>query len=111
MMALQLERARELGVLRALGFTPRQVWGLVTTQTGLMGLLAGLFALPMGLVMAAGLIFVVNRRSFGWSLQMDVPAGILIEAVVLAVVAALVAGIYPGIRMARSSAADALRGE
>ncbi|MCH7653342.1 MAG: ABC transporter permease [Chloroflexi bacterium] len=111
LMALQLERARELGVLRALGFTPGQVWGLVTTQTGLMGLLAGLFALPMGLVMAAGLVFVVNRRSFGWSLQMDVPAGILIEAVVLAVVAALVAGIYPGIRMARSSAADALRGE
>ncbi len=111
LMALQLERARELGVLRALGFTPGQIWGLVTTQTGLMGLLAGLFALPMGLAMAASLVFVVNRRSFGWSLQMDVPAGVLIEAVVLAVVAAFVAGIYPGIKMARSSAADALRGE
>ena len=111
LMALQLERARELGVLRALGFTPAQVWGLVTTQTGLMGLLAGLFALPMGLAMAAGLVFVVNRRSFGWSLQMDVPAEILIEAVVLAVVAAVVAGVYPSIRMARSSAAEALRGE
>ena len=111
LMALQLERARELGVLRALGFTPGQVWALVTTQTGLMGLLAGLFALPMGLAMAAGLVFVVNRRSFGWSLQMDVPAAILIEAVVLAVVAALAAGVYPGIRMARSSVAESLRGE
>ena len=34
LMALQLERTRELGVLRANGLTPGQVWGLVTTQTG-----------------------------------------------------------------------------
>jgi ABC-type lipoprotein release transport system permease subunit len=34
LMALQLERARELGVLRANGLTPGQVWTLVTTQTG-----------------------------------------------------------------------------
>ncbi len=41
LMALQLERARELGVLRANGLTPGQVWQLVTSQTGLMGLAAG----------------------------------------------------------------------
>jgi len=41
LMALQLERARELGVLRANGLTPGQVWHLVTSQTGLMGLAAG----------------------------------------------------------------------
>ncbi|MDH3215852.1 MAG: ABC transporter permease, partial [Candidatus Krumholzibacteria bacterium] len=37
LMALQLERARELGVLRALGLTPGQLWWLVNLQTGLMG--------------------------------------------------------------------------
>jgi putative ABC transport system permease protein len=44
LMALQLERTREIGVLRTLGLTPRQVWGLVTAQTGIIGLLSGVLA-------------------------------------------------------------------
>ena len=73
LIALQLERARELGVLRALGLTPRQVWGLVTAQTGLMGAIAGLLAVPVGLLLAFVLIFVVNRRSFGWTMPLELP--------------------------------------
>ncbi len=44
LMALELERGRETGLLRALGLTPRQVWAMVTAETGLIGALAGLFA-------------------------------------------------------------------
>lgn len=111
LMALQLERARELGVLRANGLTPRQLWGVVLGQTGLMGLTAGLLALPVGTLVAAVLVFVINRRSFGWTLQMLLPPGIFVQAIVLALVAALLAGIYPARRMARTSPALALREE
>src|SRR6185369_5082945 len=71
LMALGLERAREIGVLRTLGLTPRQVWALVTAQTGLMGLLAGVLAVPGGLLLAWVLVFVVNRRSFGWTMPLE----------------------------------------
>ncbi len=111
LMALQLERERELGVLRATGFTPRQVWGLVTAQTGLMGLLAGLLALPVGLMLASVLVFVINRRSFGWTLELEITPGLLVQAVLLAVLAALLAGMYPAFRMSRTSPALALREE
>jgi putative ABC transport system permease protein len=111
LMALQLERERELGVLRATGFTPRQVWGLITAQTGLMGLVAGLLALPVGMLLASVLVFVINRRSFGWTLQLEVLPGTLLEAVGLALVAALLAGVYPAFKMARTSPALALREE
>ena len=111
LMALQLERARELAVLRATGLTPRQLWRYVTMQTGLMGLLAGLFALPLGLALAYVLIFVINKRSFGWTLQVDVSPEILAQAVVLALVAAILAGLYPAWKMARANPALALRDE
>jgi putative ABC transport system permease protein len=111
LMALQLERTRELGVLRANGLTPRQLWGLVTSQTSMMGLVAGLLSLPVGLVMALVLIYVINRRSFGWTLQMQVDPSILVQAVLLALLAALLAGMYPAFRMARTSPAVALREE
>ena len=111
LMALQLERARELGVLRATGYTPGQVWGLMTSQTGLMGLIAGLLAVPVGVGLALILVLVINRRSFGWTLQIEIAPEILVQAIGMAVVAALLAGLYPALRMARTSPALALREE
>lgn len=111
LMALQLERARELGVLRANGMTPGQVWQLVTSQTGLMGLAAGLLSLPVGLTLAAVMIYVINRRSFGWTIRMELSPRVLLEALLLALAAALLAGLYPAYKMARTSPALALREE
>ena len=111
LMALQLERARELGVLRANGLTPGQVWQLVTSQTVLLGVSAGLLALPVGLLLAVVMIEVVNRRSFGWTLEMSVAPEILLQALVLAVGAAFLAGLYPAWKMSRTSPAEALREE
>jgi putative ABC transport system permease protein len=111
LMALQLERAREFAVLRASGLTPRQLWGLVSLQTGLLGLLAGLFAMPLGVALAYVLVHVINRRSFGWTLQLSLEPGVLLQAVGLALVAAALAGLYPSWKMARANPAMALREE
>ena len=78
MLALQLERAREFATLRALGMTPAQVGGMITTQTGVIGLLSGLAAIPLGIVMAWVLIKVINRRAFGWQIDMTIDPDILV---------------------------------
>ena len=109
LLALQLERTREFAVLRAIGMTVGEIGGLAALQTGLMGLAAGLLALPTGLLLAAVLIFVINRRAFGWSLPFEVSPWLLLETVGLAILAALVAGLYPIWRMARAQPAAALR--
>jgi putative ABC transport system permease protein len=111
LMALQLERGRDLAVLRATGLTPRQVWGLVIGETTLMGLLAGLLSLPLGVIQALVLIYVINRRSFGWTMQTWLSPEVFIEALLLALGAALLAGLYPAWRMARTRPALALREE
>lgn len=109
--ALQLERGRELGLLRATGMTPAQVWRGVVAQTGLMGLAAGLLAIPMGLALSWVMVYVVNKRSFGWTLDMRVGPEVLVQAVLLAVVAAVLAGLGPARAMSRTRPAVALRGE
>jgi putative ABC transport system permease protein len=111
LMALQLERARELGMLRANGLTPGQLWCLVLSQTGLMGLTAGLLALPLGIALALVLVYVINRRSFGWTLDLALDPLLFMQALAVALVAALLAGIYPALKMARTSPALALREE
>lgn len=111
LMALELERRREFGVLRATGMTPPQLWGYVTLQTGLMGAISGVLALPLGYGLAYILVFVINKRSFGWTLQLSVSPEILGQAFALAVGAALIAGLYPAWKMAQSPPALALREE
>jgi putative ABC transport system permease protein len=111
LMAQSLERAREFGVLRAQGLTPWQVWGLTISQTGFMGLVAGILALPVGSVLAVVLIFVINRRSFGWTLHLEITPAILLQAVLLAVGAAVLAAVYPAWRMSTMPVAAAVREE
>jgi putative ABC transport system permease protein len=111
LMAVQLERAREFGVLRATGVTPAQLRITVIAETALMGLIAGILALPLGLLLSALLVFVINRRSFGWSMDLQFDLAQVGAALLLALVAATAAGIYPAEKMARSSPAAALRDE
>jgi putative ABC transport system permease protein len=109
--SLEIERAREHAVLRALGLLPRRLFVLIACETGLIGLVAGTLAVPLGLVQALVLIRIVIRRAFGWTLQVRVDPEILLTAVVLSIVAAFLAGLYPAFRMARIPPATALREE
>jgi putative ABC transport system permease protein len=76
-----------------------------------MGLLAGLLAVPLGLVLSVILIFEINRLSFGWTMQLSVHPMVLVEAVGLSLGAALLAGLVPAFRMSRTPPSAALREE
>jgi putative ABC transport system permease protein len=109
--ALQLERARESATLRAIGFTPRQLAALTAAQSGLLGLAAGLCAVPLGVLLSSLLVHSILRRAFGWSMQLQVSVQTLTEGVVLALVASLLAAAYPAWRDYRALPAQALREE
>ena len=109
--AVQLERARTTARLRALGLTPRGVIGRATAECLLTGTAAGLLAVPIGIGVAAGLTHVINRRSFGWSMDLTIDPWQLILTVLLAAGAAGVAGLLPAYRASRVRIAEALHEE
>ncbi len=111
LLSLQLENTRQYGLMRAVGMTPRQLWDFTLIQTGLMGFVAGLLALPIGLALALVLLYVINVRSFGWTMQLQLAPGEFLQAFAVAVVAALLAGVYPAWRITRLTLARALRSE
>jgi putative ABC transport system permease protein len=108
LMALFLEKGREFAILRATGFTPQQLQRLILGQAGLIGLLAGLLALPLGWLLSVVLIEIINQRSFGWTMQTHLFAFVPLQAVALALVAALLASIYPVRRMGKASVREGL---
>jgi putative ABC transport system permease protein len=109
MLSLQLEKQRQMGILKAIGLSQGQVWGLTLLETGLIGAVAGALALPTGYIVAQVLLRIINRLSFGWTLQMHLQAEPFLQAIVIAIGAALLAGLYPAYRATRRSAADAMR--
>jgi putative ABC transport system permease protein len=111
LMALQLERAREYGVMRATGMTASQLSGFAIIQTGLMGLAAGLLALPIGLATSLVLTHVINQRSFGWTMEFAPQPATFAEALLVSIAASLLAGAYPAFFLGRLKPADALRSE
>jgi len=111
LMALQLERRRELGTMRANGLTRWQLFRLTLLETGLMGAAAGLLAIPVGTVLAWVLLYIINVRSFGWSIDLQLKPEFYTQAFAVALIAALLAGIYPAIQMGRVQPSQALRSE
>ena len=111
LMALQLERTRELGTLRATGMTLRQLWRLTLLESGLMGAAAGILAIPVGLLLAAILIYVINLRSFGWTIFFTSVPEVYAQALLVSIVASLIAAIYPMIRLSNLQVIEALREE
>jgi putative ABC transport system permease protein len=111
LLALQLERSRELATLRALGLTRAGLQGLTLLETGLMGAAASLFSLPTGLLLALLLIYVINVRSFGWTIQLQLLPGPFLQAILVGITSALAAAVYPVLRLARRPLAASLWAE
>jgi len=111
LLAWELERVRELALLRALGLTPAGTALLVLGQTAFMGVAALLAAIPTGLLTALTLTDVINRRAFGWHIALHLSPGQFTNALWLALAAALAAGAYPAWRSARLALAAGLREE
>lgn len=111
LLALLLERSREGATMQALGMTPEGLVGTTLLESGLIGATAGVLSWPTGILMALVLIFVINLRSFGWTIQMQIEPVFFLQALFVGIIAALLATIYPVLRLLRSPIAEALRGE
>jgi putative ABC transport system permease protein len=72
-----LERRRELATLRAIGASRGQVERLVQWEAIYLGLIGALLGVAGELALAWVLIAVINKQSFGWTIRMTVPVGVL----------------------------------
>jgi putative ABC transport system permease protein len=111
LIALLLERSRELATLRALGASATQIMKMTLIEFGLVGLLAWALGVAAGLVLAWQLIFVINRQFFGWTINFGLPLATLWQSLALAMLAAVGAGVLPAFSAARRNIAEALQTE
>jgi putative ABC transport system permease protein len=95
LLALVIDRRRELGLLRFLGAASGQIRRLIMVEAGLLGLLATLTGVALGFALSLILIFVINKQSFGWTIRFHWPVAVLLGALSVVYVATVLAGLYP----------------
>jgi putative ABC transport system permease protein len=99
------ERTRELGMLRAVGMSRRQVRRMIRHESVITALLGAAFGIPLGILLAALIGAAINFGSF------TVPIGTLIVFVFAAVIAGLIAAIWPARRAGKLNVLQALQYE
>ena len=91
-----IARRAELGVLRHVGLLRRQVGFMLAAEGGLLGAVGVLAGLVIGSVVSLILIYVVNRQSFHWSMDVYFPWVLLMAFSVSLVAAAALTAVWSG---------------
>jgi putative ABC transport system permease protein len=71
------------------------VRSIILCEAGLLGLLANAVGLLLGTLLSLILIFVINKQSFGWTIQFHWPVALLLIALSGIYIATVLAGLYP----------------
>ena len=95
LLTLFMERQREFGIYRALGFSTRQVAGMTLMEGLGMGIISFLLSTGVGTVLSLLLIRVINLRSFNWTIFFHFSWEPYLLAAATAILASLGAAAYP----------------
>lgn len=111
LVSIVIDRRRELAVLRFLGASSGQIRKMILCEAGLIGIFANLTGLSLGLILSLLLVFVINKQSFGWTIQFHGPAAILVGAITVVYGATVLAGLYPARMAERLNPIEAIHEE
>jgi putative ABC transport system permease protein len=107
MLMSAMERFVEFGVMRANGWTRRNILSLVTVESALLGLLSGI----LGSILAFGGVTAVNEFLIKYEFRLELTLALIAASNLTALLIATAAGLYPAWRASRMTPMDAIRNE
>ena len=105
-----VERTREIGMLRSMGMTRRQVAKMILAEAGIMGFVGGILGILFGVLMSRSVLSSMNRMA-GFRLLFTLPVEAVMVSLVLALVISQIAALWPARRAARLGIIEAIQFE
>lgn len=102
-----VERTREIGVLKAVGWTSKRVLLMIIGESIVLAVLASILGVGFGIVFAE----ILSASNFLPGIQLAFSAGLFLKAIGVAAVLGILGGLYPAYRASRLSPTEALRYE
>jgi putative ABC transport system permease protein len=108
-----LERYREIGIMKAVGASDKDIKKIFFFESGVIGFLGGIFGLALGWLVSMLINLIINsfavRQGVPSTDYFSFPWWLCLGAIVFSVSVSLLAGIYPTLRAARVDPVVALR--
>jgi len=111
MAALILERTRELALLRVGGLSAGELRAMLVLESTLLGVASTAAGLVMGYALSWILIYVINKQSFGWTIDFHTPVALIVASLAITLLSSAVAGLVPARLARRIDLATALKSE
>lgn len=108
MMMSVMERTRELGVLKAIGFTNWELKGSILFESGLLGFLGSILGVILGII---GIVVFANMLHFTDYIPQMMPLWLIGGVIIGSTLLCLLAGLYPAISASKLNVVEALRHE
>ena len=109
--ALILERTRELALLRVSGLSTGELRTMIVLESTILGIASTVTGLVMGYALSWILIFVINKQSFGWTIDFHTPAALIAASLAVTLLASALAGLAPARLANRIHIATAIKSE
>ena len=106
-----LERTREIGILKAIGATRRDILLLFLIESGLIGVLGGAIGILLGISLSKGVAFAASRALGSSLLQAKISISMILFALIFSFAVGTLSGLLPAKSAAEMEPVDALRFE
>ena len=106
-----LERKKEIGILRAIGASKRNISQVFNAETFIIGALAGIFGIAITLVLLVPANHIIHNLTEQTAISAALPPGAAVLLILLSIVLTLIGGIIPSMKAAKSDPVAALRSE
>jgi putative ABC transport system permease protein len=93
--AIIIERRAEIALLKVLGVSQSQIRVMLALESGMIGICSTILGVASGWILALILIHVINRQSFGWTIEFAPPMNVIILSVAATFVSTTIAGLIP----------------
>jgi putative ABC transport system permease protein len=111
LFALTLEMRRDFGILKYLGTSAGNLRQIVLSQAAILGLCGAVSGVVVGMGLSMLLIDVINKQSFGWTIQFAVPVDFLVQSFALIMACSILSGLFPAQLAAATPAPEVVRDE
>jgi putative ABC transport system permease protein len=108
MLISVMERTRELGVLKAIGFTNWEIKGSILFESGILGFSGAVIGIILGIV---GIIVIANMLKLTEYIPGMLPLWLIVGVIAGATILSILAGLYPAMRASKLNVVEALRNE
>ena len=81
--------------LRFLGAANHHIRRIILFEAGMLGVLANIAGVTLGFILSLLLIHVINKQSFGWTIQFHTPGMVMLGSLTVVYIATVLAGLFP----------------